>query len=100
MRADCGRVQARDSGAQVTSRLAITVSEAARLLSVDQLTIRRLVKRGEMGCLRFGRSVRIPIDSLYRFIDGHRIPSAAQVGPEPGASVKPNRRIFENDHGR
>ena len=42
----------------------LTVAECAELLSISERTIRRRIAEGEIGIVRIGRSVRIPIDTL------------------------------------
>ena len=50
----------------------LSVKEVARLLSVHPYTIHRLIHRGEIGSIRVGRAVRIPLDALESFVDVHR----------------------------
>ena len=57
-----------------------TFPEAAALLSLHPLTLRRMAARGELEVVRFGRSVRIPHDALVRLIDEHRSRSGRQSG--------------------
>jgi excisionase family DNA binding protein len=49
-------------------RLATTYRGASRSLGVCERTIWQLVKNGELKAIRIGRSVRIPIAELERFI--------------------------------
>ena len=49
-----------------------TFDEAAALLSLHPLTLRRMASRGEFEVVRFGRAVRIPYDALMRLIDERR----------------------------
>lgn len=42
----------------------ITVNQAAEALAVNQLTIRRLIDRGELPAIYVGRAIRIPADAL------------------------------------
>ena len=51
-------------------RLVMTVAEAASVLGVHHLTIRRAVERGELHAVRLGRRVIIPRASLESFLDG------------------------------
>lgn len=55
-------------------RPAFTMQQAAEILGVAQITVRRRVRRGEIASFRVGRSVRI----LAREID--RITTARNVG--------------------
>ena len=49
-----------------------TFAEAAALLSLHPLTLRRSAARGELEIVRFGRAVRIPRDALEFFIEERR----------------------------
>ena len=42
----------------------ITVDEAAKMLSLHPYTIRRLVWRRRLPCVRIGRSVRVPLSAI------------------------------------
>lgn len=42
-----------------------TPAEAAKLLKVHEVTIRRMIERGELRSRRFGRLIRIPASSLF-----------------------------------
>lgn len=44
-----------------------TLAEAAGILRVSPRTVRRLVCRGELACVRVGRSVRISVSALDAF---------------------------------
>ena len=49
-----------------------TFPEAAALLSLHPLTLRRMAARGEIEVVRFGRAVRIPRDQLDQLIERRR----------------------------
>jgi len=51
-----------------TSRL-ISTAEAARLLGVSRSTVYRLLKAGALVSVRVGRSRRIPVTALARYLD-------------------------------
>jgi excisionase family DNA binding protein len=50
-----------------TEPLLHTVEDAARILAISTVTLRRLVWAGVIGHARIGRSVRVPADELRRF---------------------------------
>ena len=52
--------------------LQVTIKEAARLLSYDQRTIRRLIMRGELQAIGHGRLRRIPFRSLHEYQTRHQ----------------------------
>lgn len=49
-------------------QLLVTVSEAAKLLSVSERTVFALTKRGEIGSVRIGRAVRYWVDELRAWV--------------------------------
>ena len=49
-------------------RLAVTYREAGNALGVCERVVWQLVKDGELKAVRFGRSVRIPVAELERFV--------------------------------
>ena len=48
--------------------LAISVSEAARKLSVSRATLYRMIARSEFPSVRIGRTVRIPIHLMEHWL--------------------------------
>ena len=59
--------------AQATSkedgkRLAVTYREAGNSLGVCERVVWQLVKDGKLKAVRIGRSVRIPVSELERFV--------------------------------
>lgn len=44
----------------------LSVAQTARRLGVSEPTVRRLIKRGDLAVVRFGRSVRVRASSLVR----------------------------------
>lgn len=59
-------------GERITSskpRLAFTVEEAAELLSLSRAKLYSLLSKGEIRGLKVGRSRRIPLRELERFIE-------------------------------
>lgn len=52
------------------SRLAVTMREAAAMLSISERSVWTLVNRGELRSFKVGRSVRIPIDALLELAGG------------------------------
>jgi excisionase family DNA binding protein len=53
-------------------RLAVAPRVAARLLSVSQSQVEKLVARGELAAFRVGRSVRIEVVELAAFMERNR----------------------------
>lgn len=51
------------------SKLLLTVTEAAGLLSVSRTNLYKLVQRGDIRSIQLGRSRRIPTSELARFVE-------------------------------
>ena len=49
----------------------LTLDEVARRLKVDPTTVGRMIKKGEIAAVRWGRSVRIRRVDLEQFIMTH-----------------------------
>ena len=47
----------------------LTKAEVAKTLSVSDITVHRLISKGEIQTLKVGRAVRIPEESLKEYID-------------------------------
>lgn len=55
-----------------TGRIAVSVEDAARLLSVSSWGIRRWIAQGKLKASRLGTRVVIPYEELRRFLDAGR----------------------------
>lgn len=49
---------------EAAERAFLTVPEAAHVLQVSEVTVRRMVQRGELRARRCGRLIRIPASAL------------------------------------
>lgn len=65
---DVGRTET----APQSTRLLLTVIEAARRLSIGRTTLYELINDGEIETLHVGRSCRIPVDSLDALVARRR----------------------------
>jgi excisionase family DNA binding protein len=52
-----------------TEKLLLTISEAARLLSIGRSTLYELIGSGQVPTIHIGRSVRVPADGLRHWLD-------------------------------
>lgn len=50
------------------SRRVVTIVEAMTILQVSRTTVLRMLTRGELHAVRFGRSIRIPLASIERLL--------------------------------
>jgi excisionase family DNA binding protein len=50
------------------TRLAYSMREVAHLICISERSVWTLVNRGDLRCVRIGRSVRIPIDALREYL--------------------------------
>ena len=55
----------------VQQPLAVTIHDAARMLSYNERTIRRLIERGELAAVGRGRLRRVPVSSLLDYLSTH-----------------------------
>jgi excisionase family DNA binding protein len=62
--------QGASAAARQSSRLTLTVEEAAALLGISRTLAYELVARGELPCLRLGRRVVISRHALQQMVDG------------------------------
>jgi excisionase family DNA binding protein len=49
--------------------LAYTVRECAEALRISERTVRRAIAAGKLQAIRVGRLVRVPAESLQRFVE-------------------------------
>ena len=56
-------------------RRTFRVSELSSMLSIPRATLYRLVRTGEIGSLRIGRLVLVPVDELEDLLRRHRVPA-------------------------
>jgi excisionase family DNA binding protein len=54
--------------AALTEPLAVDAKEAARLLGISPRKLWELTNRGLVPCVRFGRSLRYPMELLREFV--------------------------------
>ena len=59
-------------GPQRPSSLLVDLKETARLLSVSVVTIRRVIKRGELRTVRLGNLVRVSREDITELIERKR----------------------------
>lgn len=52
-----------------------TVSQAADILKVHDLTIRRYIKEGKLKAYRAGGNIRVSVNDLRTFVEGFTAPS-------------------------
>ena len=71
----------------------LTVKEVADILRVSKWQVYALVKSGELGAVRLGRSIRVP----RRVIDGLLNECSSGPGLSPEAT---NPRTHLDEHGR
>jgi len=50
-------------------KLLLRVTDAAQRLSVCRTTVYTLVNNGEMGYIRVGQSIRIPVEELNKWVN-------------------------------
>ena len=58
-------------GATLSNKLALTVAETAKALSLSRATVHQLTHRDDFPCIRVGRRYLIPRDKLVEWINSH-----------------------------
>ena len=62
----------------------LTIAEAAEALNLKISTVRAWLAKGKFPRVNCGRAVRIPAESVVKFIERNTIPAREdQLGPEP-----------------
>lgn len=56
----------------MNQKLAYTVDEAAKLLSVSRSLLYELIHAGRIQSVKFGRSRRITVEQMHRFLESHQ----------------------------
>jgi excisionase family DNA binding protein len=57
---------------QAATPLLVTATEAATILGVGRTKLYELINRGELRPVHIGRSLRVPVAELERFVDALR----------------------------
>jgi excisionase family DNA binding protein len=65
-----------------------TVSQLADLLQLTEMTIYRMVNRGELPCYAIGRIKRFRQRDIEEFLESHRSPTAAHERRETRARAR------------
>ena len=61
----------------------LTVAEIARILKLNQQTVRNWIDQGTLPALRVGRRVRVRRSDFDAFVEGGRTAPAPASGPSP-----------------
>jgi excisionase family DNA binding protein len=60
----------------------MTIRDAALALGLGRSTVYELIGRGELEVVHVGRSARIPVDALRRFVDRRRVIEGTAAGDQ------------------
>ena len=71
-------VEEKDS--KPSTREFYTVSQIANLLQLNEMTIYRMVKAGELPYHQIGRMMRFRNDDVEQFLSQHRVPQRERKG--------------------
>ena len=88
-----------EQGATPTDQQLLSAKQAAQILGVSQKTVRRLLAWGVVGCVRFGRLVRIDhreLESVMKTGTGAGKLKTAHVRPS-GCSERPRKSQSSSD---
>lgn len=67
--------QTKEATTQMGSREFYTVAQLADLLQLNEMTIYRMVKTGDLPCHLIGRIMRFRHDDIEEFLKQHRVPA-------------------------
>jgi excisionase family DNA binding protein len=65
------RKHTNDTGRIDPERILLKAGEVARRLSFARSTVYAMMASGELSTIRKGRAVRVPVDSVTRWIESH-----------------------------
>lgn len=80
---------ARSRSAERQEHPLLTVAEAARMLRVSEMTVRRACDAGDLPTIRFGRARRISREFVQRLLDAAAGGTDVDVATGNGAGVMP-----------
>lgn len=69
-------------------KLMLRPDEVAELLGLSRAMVYRLLRQGELPCVRLGRAVRVPVDRLHEWVKSQAEREPVTPGPE-GRRVAP-----------
>jgi excisionase family DNA binding protein len=81
----------RDEPGKVLGALLVTIPDAARILAVGRSTIYELIGSSELATVHIGRSVRVPVDELRRFV-AQRSLEGCEAAAAPTATTAARQR--------
>jgi excisionase family DNA binding protein len=55
-----------------TSRISVSIQEAAKILGVSKKTFYPLIREGKVRTVKIGRRVLVSVQSLHEFVDGKK----------------------------
>ena len=93
MKHNASKVQLNDGGEK--GREFYTVSQLAELLQLTEMTIYRMIHRGELPCYVIGRNKRFRSSDLESFLASRRMPA---VGEHQSNSADTARETNSVDH--
>jgi excisionase family DNA binding protein len=70
----------------------LTVQQVADRLGVSTRTVRRLIRRGELGAHRIGRSIRVDGHSVTRLLEATQLVAPHGTNPCPSDATTSGRR--------
>jgi excisionase family DNA binding protein len=77
----------------------LTTDEVAAFLSVDVVTVRRLIAKGELGAYRIASEYRIRLSDLEDYLQRQYMP-AKQRGSQPDGTADPEEASQERREER
>jgi excisionase family DNA binding protein len=83
---------------RASTAAALTVTQVAGLLNVDERTVRRGCEDGQLPRLRIGRRLLIPTEPLRQLLAANTSDMSADPAPTgPNTTTEPVERAFTHD---
>src|SRR5690242_11582917 len=71
-------------------RLLVRPSEAAEILGLGRSKVYAMLATGELPCVKIGKSVRVPLDALHRWVNARTyVPEARDQADQDALRVAP-----------
>ena len=77
-------------------RLLLRPSEAAEVLGMGRTKVYELLASGELPSVRIGKSVRVPVEALRRWIQDQTMEQGSMASPVALTLYQPTQRRGEN----
>jgi len=88
-RQSAGSTQARADDARTSLSPMLTAQELAHLARIDVVTVRRLVRLGQLRAVKVGRALRISLADWQAYVAAHTVAPRPILPPQPTRTATP-----------